>query len=68
MESLAEDKAYRLFVATHYEFNIKTSLVPVWSGDRISFPERVIIVKKRLSFLQKLKYYFEDFKIWLRER
>jgi len=65
---LAEDKEYCLFVSTHYEFKEEVSLVPEWSGDRPIFPTRTVIVKKQLSLFQKLKYYFNDFKLWIRER
>lgn len=67
MERLIEDKEYQLFISTHYEFREEISLVPLWSNDTISFPRTIRIRKKRLSLLDKIKFYIQDFIIWMRE-
>lgn len=63
-----EDEAYKLFIETHYIVREKVSYVPSWSKGAIHFQKHYIMVRRKLSLLDKLKYYIRDFKIWLRER
>ena len=67
MESLTRDKEYQLFISTHYEIKEEISLVPLWSNDTISFSRIIKIKKKRLSLLDKIKFYIQDFIIWIKE-
>lgn len=63
---LEDDVAYLLYVNYHFNIVREQSLTPVYSGNKISFPYKVKITKKKLNILQKLRYYFYDFLLFLR--
>ena len=66
--AIEEDEQYKLFCNSHYRVEIKQSYRPIWSSSSMHFPSKTCIIKRRLSILDKLIYYWRDLSLWLKER
>jgi len=68
LKRLEDDPEYVLFILTHYTIEKKQSFIPIWTRGEMVFPVRTSIAKKRLTLIEKLKYYINDFKLYLKLR
>jgi len=66
--SLEDDPQYQLFIKHHYSIIVKQSLRPIWHRDQMIFPIKKIIIKRKLSLIEKLYYYFLDLKLYFKHR
>jgi hypothetical protein len=66
--SYTQDPQYDLFYNYHYTKEHRQSLRPIYSGNKMSFPSYNIITKKKLSVIDKLRYYVYDFLLYIKTR
>ncbi len=66
IRTINDDPAFILFFNSHYSQEEELlSLTPIFdSAFGMTFPKRRILKKKKLSFLDKLRYYWNDLKLW----
>ena len=62
------DPQYKLFMETHYKTEEIISFRPTWSGDRMMFPKHIQVTRKDVNLAAKLKYYYQDFRLYLKMR
>ncbi len=66
--SNVNDSQYDLFFNYHYTVEVKQSLRPIFSSKGMIFPSHTIIKKRKLSVVDKLRYYLFDFYLYMKER
>jgi hypothetical protein len=65
---MERDKQYQLFFSNHYTIEIEQSYRPIFSSNRMSFPSKRVVIKKKLTLADKLRYYWSDLLLWNKER
>jgi hypothetical protein len=63
-ESRSNYRPLELFIKSHYAVIQKQYLIPEIVEGQLIFPEKATLVRKRLKFYHKLKYYILDFIMW----
>jgi hypothetical protein len=63
---MERDRTYQLFVKYHYTIEVVQSYRPSFSSRGMNFPHITIVKKNRLTLIEKLRYYIEDFKLFIR--
>jgi len=64
IDNLENDEEFLEFFRTHYELKVVPTLTPVFYGIEMHFPKEKKFIKRQLTLLEKLRYYWRDFKIW----
>lgn len=65
IESLCrQSPELKLFFDTHFELIEKQSLSPKISKGKPTFPTKTVLVPKKLTFEEKLRYYEKDINKW----
>jgi len=55
---------FKLFFDTHFDLIQKQSLTPQVSKGKPSFPVKSVIIPKKLTFEEKMRYYERDVNKW----
>jgi hypothetical protein len=54
-----------LYFYSHYRVKASRSLRPVFTSKSMHFPKYYSIERRRISIIDKLKFYVKDFKLWM---
>jgi len=63
-----QDPQYDLFFNYHYTIETTTSLRPVYTSNGLVFNSYDIIKRKKLSIIDKLRYYYYDLLLFYKTR
>jgi len=55
-----------LFFDTHFVIKDKVSIVPVFTKDGIYFPRYSVIARRRVTVLDKIRFYIRDFILYIK--
>jgi len=61
-----DDPQYQLFFNYHYTVKVEQSLRPIFSSRGMSFPVSYSYYRRKLSIIDKIRYYWMDLMLWLK--
>ena len=55
-----------LFFDTHFMLKDRVSIVPVFTREGIVFPRYSVIARRKVTFLDKIRFYIRDFILYIK--
>ena len=68
VEQLRRFPELALFFDTHFVVKDKVSTVPIFTREGIMFSRYSVITRRKITFLDKIKFYIKDFRLYLERR
>ena len=68
VEQLRRFPELALFFDTHFVVKDKVSTVPIFTREGIMFSRYSVITRRKITFLDKIKFYIKDCRLYLERR